>query len=638
MMKTFDLDKAEADLRAKIAEAGLMPPDRLEGDGRIHRIDSEGKKGKKDGFYVYHTDGVPAGAYGDWHSGSKGNFEPWCAVDVRDLTPLEYDHLKAVQAADKKSRLAAEAAMRAEARERARRIWDDSDPVTSHPYLARKGVQSYGLRQAKDGRLVVPMVDADGQIHSLQFIAAQKDDEGKDKRFMPGGEAAGKFFWIGSPGEIICIAEGYATGATVHAATGYAVAVAFDCGNLRPVALALREKHPEAKLVLCADDDWKTTKPIVNPGKTKAEDVAREVDGVVALPDFGTERADHDTDFNDLQILHGLKAVGSCIDEALLSAGGPIDAADLFPLVMREIQARKEGKSKQSLHTGIASVDRLTGGLRRGYVTVVAALPSRGKTAAVVGILAHNAAHGVPCLLFSIEMDRQDIGVRFLSVASHIPAVDINDERNPLDRPEWVRLTTATGDLEKVPLTIDDRPLTMAKIVEESHRWFTKKVKGTGHDMGLIAIDYLGLIKSDEESENRNCEVAHLSRETKRIAKTLRTPVILVAQLNREAAKREGDPQMSDLRDSGEIEANADLIIFPHPWPRDEKGEKIPGKDCKDKPEKWVDKWIIDKNRNGRTGGALVNWNPECMHFTGLGQDPPDPSPHSPSPNWQDRE
>jgi phage/plasmid primase-like uncharacterized protein len=628
-MKTFDLTKVEREFRTKLVEFGLVPPDGLAADGKIHRIDSDGKKGGKDGFYLLHTDSVPAGAYGDWHGG-KDSWQTWCACDLRDLSPLEYAQLKDVQAQDRKAREAAEAARRAEARDRALRIWDESTPVTSHPYLSRKGVASYGLRQAEDGRLVVPMVDADGQIHSLQFIAAQKDDQGKDKRFMPGGAAAGHWFWIGKPGEIICVAEGYATGASIHAATGHAVAVAFDCGNLRPVALALREKYPEAKIVLCADDDHKTKD---NPGKTKAEDAAHLVNAMVAVPDFGPERGERDTDFNDLQVLRGIKAIADCIDEALMSAGGPIDAADLFPLVMREIQARKEGKSRQSLHTGIGSVDRLTGGLRRGYVTVVAALPSRGKTAAVVGILAHNAAHGVPCLLFSIEMDRQDIGVRFLSVASHIPAVDINDEGKEFDRPTWSKLTGANGELEKVLLTVDDRPLTMAKIVEESHRWFAKKVKAAGHEMGLIAIDYLGLIKSDEDSENRNREVAHLSREAKRIAKTLRTPVILVAQLNREAAKRGGDPQMSDLRDSGEIEANADMIIFPHPWPRDILGKKVPSKDIEEKCE---DKWIVDKNRNGRTGAAFVNWNPYCMHFTGLEHERVDDD--RPAPNYQDRE
>jgi len=627
-MQTYDLDKAEQDLRAKIAGAGLVPPDRLVGDGKIHRIDAEGKAGKKDGFYVFHTDGVPAGAFGDWHTGSKDNFEQWCAVDVRDLTPLEYDHHKAVMSADKRERESEDAKRKAQAREQARRIWDDSEPVTSHPYLSRKGVQSYGLRQAKDGRLVVPLVDADAEIHTLQFISATKNAEGKDKLYLAGGDVAGKWFWIGKPGEIVCIAEGYATGASVHAATGYAVAVAFDCGNLRPVAQSIRAKYPEAKIVLCADDDWKTTKPIVNPGKTKAEDAARAVNGLVALPEFGAERSDKDTDFNDLQTLLGLKAVGDCIAEALLSASGPIDAADLFPQVMREIQDRKEGKSKQSLHTGIGAVDRLTGGLRRGYVTVVAALPSRGKTAAVVGILAHNASHGVPCLLFSIEMDRQDIGVRFLSVASRVPAVDINDEGRPFTDDEWKYVTTATGNLEKILLVVDDRPLTMAKIVEESHRWFAKKVKAAGHEMGLIAIDYLGLIKSDESSENRNREVAHLSRETKRIAKTLRTPVILVAQLNREAAKRTGDPQMSDLRDSGEIEANADMIIFPHPWPRDVEGKKT-GYD-EEQPDQ-PDKWIVDKNRNGRTGAAKVLWNPYCMHFTGVESHSEPPPSH-----WQD--
>ena len=633
-MKTFDLDKAEQDFRAKIAESGLVPPDRLVGDGKIHRIDADGKRGKKDGFYVYHTDGIPAGAWGDWHEGKEA-WETWCAASESELDPADRKMLWEKRKADRIARTKEEAARTTEARERARRIWEAAEPCFSHPYLSRKGVQSYGLRQAEDGRLIMPLRDAEGTVHTLQYIFAQKDEEGRDKKFMPGGVPVGHWFEIGKPGEIVCIAEGYATAASVHAATGYFTLSVCDCGNLKPVAIAVREKYPEAKIILCGDDDWKTTTP-PNPGRNKAEEAAEACNGTVALPDFSSQRGVKDTDFNDLQVLRGLRAVGDCISEALLADAGPMQACDLFPLVMGEIQSRKEGKSKQTLLSGIASVDHLSGGLRRSAVTVVAALPSRGKTAAAVGILAHNAAAGVPCLLFSIEMDRVEIGVRFLSIKSRLAAVDILDERMPFGVPEWNALTSATGAMENLPLIVDDRPLGIEKIVSESHKWFAKKVKARGFDMGLIAIDYLGLITSDEKSENRNREVAALSRAVKvKIAKALRTPVLLVAQLNRENAKRGGDPQMTDLRDSGEIEANADQIIFVCPWPRDEEGLKVPSKEVPE--DKWIDKWIVAKNRNGRTGAALVSWNPYCMHFAGIGHDDDD-SHHEPPHNYQDRE
>jgi phage/plasmid primase-like uncharacterized protein len=615
----FDLDKAEQEFRAKIAESGLVPPDRLIGDGKIHRIDADGKPHKKDGFYVFHTDGVPAGAFGDWHEGKEAN-QTWCAASEADLSQEERKALWDKRKADRAARAKEEAERKAEACNRARRIWEACNPAeASHPYLVRKGVQSYGLRQTEDGRLVMPLVGKDGEIQTLQFLLPTKNQEGKDKLFMSGASPSGFWYEIGQPGDIVCIAEGYATAASVHAATGYCTLVACDCGNLRAVAVATRDRFPEAKIILCADDDWKTTAP-PNPGKNKAEEAAQACNGIVAFPDFGKERGDKDTDFNDLQVSKGLRAVCDCIAEAVLSDAGPMCAADLFPLVVAEIQARKDGKSKQSLLTGIDSVNRVLGGIRRSGVTIVAASPSKGKTAAATGIIAYNLAHDVPCLLFSIEMDRTEIGVRFLSIESKIPAVDLLDERVELDYEKWGKLTTATGRLERLPLVIDDRPLSIKGIVAESHRWFAKHVKARGFEMGLIAIDYLGLISSDEASENRNREVAKLSRAIKTdIAKALRTPVLLVAQLNRDNAKRGGDPQMSDLRDSGEVEANADQIIFVCPWPRDEDGHKVGTEP--DQP----DRWIVAKNRNGRTGAALVNWNPYCMHYTGIERYAPEP-------------
>jgi replicative DNA helicase len=302
--------------------------------------------------------------------------------------------------------------------------------------------------------------------------------------------------------------------------------------------------------------------------------------------------------------------------------------------VLQEIRDRKEGRSKTTLHTGIKSVDAVTGGLRRGYLTVIAGLPGSGKTAATLGVLAHNAGHGVPCLFFSIEMDRIDIGVRMLSQNSGVTASVIFDEKSGLESAllRWEDVESASARLGQTLLTLDDRPLALAQIVEQSHRWFAQKVKAVGHENGLIAIDYLGLIKSDEGSDNRNREVAALVQGVKLLARSLRVPIILCAQLNRQAANRDGEPELSDLRDSGEIEAAADLVIFPYPWPRyvNLAGELV----MKLPKEGQVarDVWLIRKNRNGAKGAATVMWHPETMHYTAAtrpGEAPP--------PDWSDR-
>jgi putative DNA primase/helicase len=168
-------------------------------------------------------------------------------------------------------------------------------------------VRSYGLRLHK-GSLVIPVRDASGELHSLQFIAPDGS-----KKFLTGGRVHGCYFGIGTPEGAICICEGFATGATIHEATDYPVAVAFNAGNLVPVARALREEFPEMPLILCADHDAATEG---NPGLTKANAAARSVGGLLAVPDFGTERPEDASDFNDLARLRGPEAVRNAVEAA----------------------------------------------------------------------------------------------------------------------------------------------------------------------------------------------------------------------------------------------------------------------------------------------------------------------------------
>src|SRR5262249_15790003 len=149
-----------------------------------------------------------------------------------------------------------------------------------HPYLLRKNVKPYGIKCAGSGHLLVP-VRINGRIRSLQIINA-----GGEKRFLPGGQVAGGYFAIGAGagGDTIYLAEGFATGATVHAATGGAVYVAFNAGNLLLVAKMLRDKFSGAEIIICADDDNRTEG---NPGLTKAKEAARIIGARVAIPKFG---------------------------------------------------------------------------------------------------------------------------------------------------------------------------------------------------------------------------------------------------------------------------------------------------------------------------------------------------------------
>lgn len=164
-----------------------------------------------------------------------------------------------------------------------------------------------GLRVDDTGRLIVPMRDG-GVIHSLQFIGTDSD-----KLFLSGGDVKACYFGIGKPNGTLCIAEGYATGASIHEATGFAVAIAFNAGNLLPVAKAIRAKFPDMRLIVCGDDDVTTEG---NPGLTKARASAQAVGGLIAIPDFGTQRPTDATDFNDLHQAQGLEAVKRSIATA----------------------------------------------------------------------------------------------------------------------------------------------------------------------------------------------------------------------------------------------------------------------------------------------------------------------------------
>lgn len=177
--------------------------------------------------------------------------------------------------------------------------WAAAHPAVDHDYLAAKGVRAHGIRIEAGHTLLVPVRDTEGRLHSLQAISPDGA-----KRFMPGGRVKGCYHAIGRPSGKLVICEGYATGATIHEDAGQAVAVAFNSGNLLPVAKALRSKFPCITLVIAADDDWRTEG---NPGLAAATEAARAVGGLLAVPDFtGLPRSDSDTDFNDLHRLSGV--------------------------------------------------------------------------------------------------------------------------------------------------------------------------------------------------------------------------------------------------------------------------------------------------------------------------------------------
>ena len=260
--------------RQTIAAAGLEPPIEIVDDGVIHRFSTNGKPTHKNGWYILHTDGIAAGAFGDWREDFTQN---WCSNTDTSMTEAERvahrERVKAIQRrrADdlaQRQRLAAADALKR---------WTAATPCTEHDYLTRKGIQPHGAK-IEGERLLILMRDTAGNVHSLQTIAPDGT-----KMFMSGGRVKGCYFGIGKPKGALIVCEGFATGASIHESTGYAVAVAFNAVNLEAVAVALRAKHPTLKIIIAADDDHQTPG---NPGMAKATAAVQATGAALAVPVF----------------------------------------------------------------------------------------------------------------------------------------------------------------------------------------------------------------------------------------------------------------------------------------------------------------------------------------------------------------
>ncbi|QXL83268.1 toprim domain-containing protein [Comamonas sp. NLF-1-9] len=277
-----NFDAALQELRAAMRVRGVEPFAALDlvPDGRLRRFRVVGDKpGSRNGWLVLH-DAPLAAVFGSWKFGSTHTWSPRRATPC---SPAEYaamrERLRAAQAARER----ASERDQADAAERARVLLGRSAlALAAHPYLLKKGIKPHGARMLR-GDLVLPLRDTAGKLWSLQLISPDGE-----KRFLAGGRTRGCYFPIGgAPVDTLLIAEGFATGATLHEATGWPVAVAFNANNLEPVACALREKFPSVRAVVCADDDAATPG---NPGLTRATAAARAVGGRVVYPNFGGVR------------------------------------------------------------------------------------------------------------------------------------------------------------------------------------------------------------------------------------------------------------------------------------------------------------------------------------------------------------
>lgn len=313
----FELDRVDLAKRKRVKIAGNSQ----KGWYSLYEIQLDG------------GDRALVGSYGWWIGGETFVNKFDLKVDKKKLA-LTADQREAAKAradADRRQSEAEEAKRHEAASQKASRWWRQLLDAGESAYLARKGFAAgklYGARISKAGNLVVPIQDATGKIFGLQVIFPTKGNRGRDKDFTPPGlQKKAHFFQIGlaQRGGVVLLCEGFATGASLHEATGLPVVVAFDAGNLLPVAQVLHKAHRrDIRILVCADDDYLTEG---NPGRMKAEAAALAVDGRVVWPIFpgerSTEKKGAPTDFNDLHVHPdgGLRMVAAQVEEAISTAG-----------------------------------------------------------------------------------------------------------------------------------------------------------------------------------------------------------------------------------------------------------------------------------------------------------------------------
>jgi replicative DNA helicase len=278
--------------------------------------------------------------------------------------------------------------------------------------------------------------------------------------------------------------------------------------------------------------------------------------------------------------------------------------------VWREVE--NPDLSKSSIKTGFTDLDRMTDGLRNGDLTVIAGRPSMGKTAFALNIAEHVAVEkkkGVG--IFSIEMSKEQLVLRMLCGRAGVNQQKLRARK--ISDPERRRLALQAGELSQSPIFIDDSPLLSALEMRAKAR----RLKAQ-HDIGLIMVDYIQMMHASGRAENRQQEIAQISRGMKTLAKELNVPVIAISQLSRMVEQRGGDkrPQLADLRESGAIEQDADVVMFvyrpefylSHLEKTDPKYMEIEGKA----------EIIVAKQRNGPTGVVHLAFRKELARFRNL--------------------
>ncbi|NVN91491.1 MAG: AAA family ATPase [Desulfuromonadales bacterium] len=408
--------------------------------GKMIRFATNDEKRDQAGWCKLFEDGM-GGIYGCWRQGISKSWQADIFLTHEEKAAFWTRVKLAREEADR-----IDTENRRICREQSAELWKKGRDIDAkHPYLALKGVKPHGIKQLGQ-MLLVPVKDMDDTLNGLQFVMPDGI-----KRLKKDTSVKGCYHAMGNPDGMFLIAEGYATSATLHEITGHTVACAFNSGNLRPAAEALKKKFPDTILVICADDDYLREG---NPGLTKATEAAKAVDGLLAVPVFPPNRGAKDTDFNDLARIAGPEKVRECIDQARKPEIDQKEENAELPFIFRRM-SEIEAKPVRWLWPGR---------IARGKVSILAGHPGLGKSQLTASLAAIVSTGGIwpldstPCepgnvFVFSAEDDAEDtIRPRLEAAGADLSRIIIIDAVNA---GEFTRSFNLSSDLSGLSRMLD---------------------------------------------------------------------------------------------------------------------------------------------------------------------------------------
>ena len=288
----------------------------------------------------------------------------------------------------------------------------------------------------------------------------------------------------------------------------------------------------------------------------------------------------------------------------------------LTDVISKFDELTSDKSSLKGIKTGFTGLDNLLNGLHPSDLVIIAARPAVGKTSFAMNIVENVALQGYSCAVFSLEMGKEQIGERMVCSVAGVSMQ--RAKKGIINKTEWLKILKAREQLANAKIYVDDSAaIRPRELISKCRRLKNKE------GLDLVMVDYIGLMTPDKtrSSDSRQNEISEISRSLKILAKELKVPVLALSQLNRAVETRKGRPQLSDLRESGAIEQDADIVIFIHRPDKSASEKEI----AEGKVQQNVAEILVEKHRSGPTGRVKLYFRGECTKFVNLNEETGEP-------------